>query len=69
MSRKNKFKQWFLDYFDWNKDGIVNWWEYLIPIGIVLGIEVIAEIIDVEFNEINDDWELMNNKTGGLNAS
>tara|TARA_R100000458_G_C8008261_1_gene73484 strand:+ start:221 stop:388 length:168 start_codon:yes stop_codon:yes gene_type:complete len=48
MRRKgNKFKQWFLDYFDWNKDGVVNWWEYLIPIGIVLGIEVIAEIIGI----------------------
>ena len=46
MRRKeNKFKQWFLNYFDWNKDGRVNWWEYLIPIGIVLIIEVIAEII------------------------
>jgi len=41
----NKFKQWFLKYFDWNSDGKVNWWEYLIPIGIVLGIEIIAEII------------------------
>ena len=46
MSHKeNKLKQWFLNYFDWNKDGKVNWWEYLIPIGIVLGIEVISEII------------------------
>ena len=41
----NKFKQWFLSYFDWNHDGKVNWWEYLIPIGIILIIEVIAEII------------------------
>ena len=48
MRRKeNKLKQWFLNYFDWNKDGKVNWWEYLIPIGIVLVIEVIAEIIGI----------------------
>ena len=45
LKNKNKFKQWFLNYFDWNKDGIVNWWEYLIPVGIILLIEVIAEII------------------------
>ena len=45
LKNKNKFNQWFLNYFDWNKDGIVNWWEYLIPVGIILLIEVIAEII------------------------
>ena len=38
-------KKWYLDYFDWNKDGKTNWWEYLIPIGIILIIEIIAEII------------------------
>ena len=42
---KNKITQWYLKYFDWNKDGQVNWWEYLIPFGLVLLIEVIAEII------------------------
>ena len=29
-------KSWnicFLRYFDWNDDGITNWWEYFIPIG------------------------------------
>ena len=31
--------------FDWNQDGKTNWWEYLIPISIILGIEIIAEII------------------------
>jgi len=45
LKNKNKFKQWFLNYFDWNRDGKVNWWEYLIPVGIILVIEVIAEII------------------------
>ena len=45
MKSKNKLKEWYLRYFDWNKDGIVNWLEYLIPFGLVLLIEVIAEII------------------------
>ena len=40
-----KWNRFFLDYFDWNKDGITNWWEYLIPIGIILAIEVLAELI------------------------
>ncbi len=47
MKRKNKFKTWYLNYFDWNKDGITNWWEYLIPFGFILLIEVIAEIIGI----------------------
>ena len=45
MNKNNKLKQWYLRYFDWNSDGEVNWWEYLIPFGLVLLIEVIAEII------------------------
>ena len=44
-NKKNSWKEWWLDYFDWNKDGITNWWEYLIPFGIVLFIEIIAELI------------------------
>jgi len=38
-------KRWFLHYFDWNNDGTTNWWEYLIPIIIILLVEIIAEII------------------------
>ena len=45
MMKKNNLKQWYLRYFDWNQDGKINWWEYFIPFGLVLGIEVIAEII------------------------
>tara|TARA_B100000519_G_C13969810_1_gene309399 strand:+ start:421 stop:585 length:165 start_codon:yes stop_codon:yes gene_type:complete len=45
MKHKNKLKEWYLKYFDWNQDGVTNWWEYLIPFGFVLLIEVIAEII------------------------
>ena len=45
MKRKNKIKEWYLRYFDWNNDGITNWWEYLIPFIFVLSIEIIAEII------------------------
>ena len=47
MKKKNKLKEWYLRYFDWNRDGHVNWWEYLIPFGLVLLIEVIAEIIGI----------------------
>ena len=39
------WKKFFLKYFDWNDDGITNWWEYLIPIGIILLVEILAEII------------------------
>tara|TARA_B100002019_G_C21195057_1_gene560945 strand:- start:193 stop:339 length:147 start_codon:yes stop_codon:yes gene_type:complete len=42
---ENNWKKWWLDYFDWNADGTTNWWEYLIPFIIVLGIEIIAEIV------------------------
>ncbi len=38
-------RKWFLHYFDWNNDGKKNWWEYLIPISIILLIEIIAEIV------------------------
>ena len=39
------WKKFFLKYFDWNDDGVTNWWEYLIPVGIVLLVEILAEII------------------------
>jgi hypothetical protein len=39
------WKRLFLRYFDWNSDGVTNWWEYLIPVGMILLIEIIAEII------------------------
>jgi len=39
------WKRFFLKYFDWNEDGKTNWWEYLIPIGIILLVELIAEIV------------------------
>ena len=42
---QNKIKQWYLKYFDWNDDGKVNWWEFLIPFSFILGIEIIAETI------------------------
>jgi len=43
----SKLKEWYLRYFDWNEDGVTNWWEYLIPFSMVLMIEVIAEIIGI----------------------
>ena len=45
--KKSKLKQWYLNYFDWNHDGYVNWWEYFIPFGLILGIEIIAEILGI----------------------
>ena len=39
------WKRFFLKYFDWNDDGITNWWEYCIPIIIILIVEIIAELI------------------------
>ena len=43
--KKSKWNKFMLDYFDFNRDGQTIWWEYLIPIIIVLVIEIIAEII------------------------
>ena len=40
-----KWKKFMIDYFDVNQDGVTNWWEYLIPIGIVLAIEIAAEFL------------------------
>ena len=34
--KQSKIKQWYLRYFDWNHDGEVNWWEYLIPFVFIL---------------------------------
>jgi hypothetical protein len=39
------WRKWFLKYFDWNDDGITNWWEWFIPIVLIIGVEVLAEII------------------------
>ena len=44
---QNKIRQWYLKYFDWNEDGKVNWWEFLIPFSFILITELIAEIIGI----------------------
>tara|TARA_R100000315_G_C5114969_1_gene65689 strand:- start:93 stop:260 length:168 start_codon:yes stop_codon:yes gene_type:complete len=44
---QNKIKQWYLKYFDWNDDGKVNWWEFLIPFSFILLTEILAEIIGI----------------------
>ena len=36
QDKQNKIKEWYLRYFDWNRDGTVNWWEYLIPFGFIV---------------------------------
>ena len=49
---KNKIKEWYLKYFDWNNDGVVNWWELLIPFGFILCTEIIAEIIGLFISKL-----------------
>ena len=39
------WRKWWLTYFDWNGDGVINWWEFIIPFGIVIGIEILAELV------------------------
>ncbi len=43
--KKNSNKSFFLKYFDWNEDGITNWWEYCLPFLILLLTEITAELI------------------------
>ena len=42
---KKRWDKLFLRYLDFNQSGYVNWWEYLIPIGFILGVEITAELI------------------------
>lgn len=42
---RKSWKKWWLEYFDWNQDGKTNWWEYLIPIILILFFETIAELL------------------------
>ena len=42
---KKRWDKLFLRYLDFNQSGDVNWWEYLIPIGFILGVEITAELI------------------------
>jgi len=42
---KGSWKKLLLKYFDINNDGQLSWWEYLIPLTIILAIEILAEII------------------------
>ena len=45
MSNLNVWKRFFLRYLDFDNSGKVDWWEYLVPVFIILIIEVIAELI------------------------
>lgn len=49
---QNKIKQWYLKYFDWNDDGKVNWWEFLIPFSFILLTEILAEIIGIVITKL-----------------
>ena len=52
MKKQNKIKQWYLKYFDWNDDGKVNWWEFLIPFSFILITEILAEIIGIVITKL-----------------
>ena len=39
------WNRWFLKYFDVNQNESVDWWEFLIPIMIILVFEIIANVI------------------------
>lgn len=45
IPKKRNWKYLFLKYFDYNENETVDWWELLPPILIIIGIEVLAEII------------------------
>ena len=49
---QNKIKQWYLKYFDWNDDGKVNWWEFLIPFSFILLTEILAEITGIVITKL-----------------
>ena len=42
---KKRWDKLFLRYLDFNQSGYVNWWEYLIAIGFILGVESSSELI------------------------
>ena len=42
---KKSWKEFFLKYFDLNENNKIDWWEWLLPITIILTFEIIAEII------------------------
>ena len=45
MSNFDVWKRVFLKYLDFDNSGKVDWWEYLIPISVILGVEIIAELV------------------------
>ena len=45
MNNLDIWKKVFLKYLDFDDSGKVDWWEYLVPITVILAIEVLAEII------------------------
>ena len=42
---RKELKKVLLPWLDWNENKSIDWWEYLIPISIILSIEIIAELI------------------------
>ena len=60
MKGKNNLRKWYLRYFDWNSDGEVNWWEFLIPFALVLGVEGLSDSSGV--------WSMTNVFTNSING-
>jgi hypothetical protein len=46
-----------MKFFDLNNNGKYDWWEYILPIFLLLVIEVIAEILAKFLMSLNI-WEL-----------
>ena len=45
MKNLDIWKRVFLKYLDFDDSGKVDWWEYLVPITVILAIEILAEKI------------------------
>lgn len=42
---RQAWKKFFLKYFDLNNDGIINWWEVVIPLLLLLIVQIAIEVI------------------------
>ena len=44
---KRGWKKWWIEYFDWNKDGYTNWWEYAIPFVVKNAILILERLFEL----------------------
>ena len=45
MKNKNKIKKLLLPWLDWNDNDKIDWYEWLIPLLVILLIEIVADTI------------------------